>query len=1359
MKRKFLVISVLVMVLVLALVLSGCIAQKNPKLLAPKLVYPANGASNVSTNVTLKWSDPNKELHFTSYEVLWGTSKASLSESTGTTATQLKLDLNYSKTYYWQVVGTDKDGKVATSDEWSFTTKALPAPSTPILKITSVSTDSIALQWTKSEYASTITLYSATSTTFSAVKAFPGSLTSYTVTDLEPATLYKFYVVASNTSGKATSTIVSTTTKSVPTPPKPILPSTPVLKITSVSTNTISLEWTESKNASEVDVYSSTSTQFNKLATLPSNATSYTAANLEASTTYKFFVVGINPAGCATSNIVATTTKKTVSPSTVTAFSIYLTDKPAALASVTAVYVNLSDISVHTTLGGSSTWYSMLSTPTTYNLLDLVGTVVSVTTQDLPSSALITQIRLEVASATVMVGTESHTVKIPSGRIYINVASMSVSRAGNLFLDFDLSKSLKKLGNGEYMLSPVVHVISGNERGIVKGKVEMNSQPVVDASVSLSTSATVVAETYTKINGNFTFAAVAIGNYTLTIEASGASTFSTTVTVSKGVNDLGTLELMAPTYPPSKPVVTSIKASGNIVTLSWTDSSTDVSAFKIWRKTDPNQAFVQIASVPSSITTYVDTVELGKKYYYMVSVTNPYGTAWSDSKSVITPPVLTVSPMSTKAGKDQTLSFTVTATSVDGIKEIDGELSTDSSSITTWTGTIKLKSPSTTGLYNATFTAYDNHGNETTVMAKVDANVSLPVISFTSIPATVGVGESFTVSVEATAVGSGNAIKSITIGGSSVAPTFVSSNTYIATATLERNGKGLTTIIATAVDDYGNATMTSENVYVDGTAPKLTMKFIGTGVSAATSTYNFDTNNTTMSATIYTNSVATEISYQFDDSNATLTVHDEYVVNGVSASGAYERGFPYQPLATTVSFPITSYGTETISDMFGNTATYTYTVKIVKDATPPTMSIEMPDIVKGGSTFTATVTVSDVDSGLATDTFVATFNGVPVNSYTYDDTSKTFTLTLDSSTTTGNAMLSAYIEDKAGNATNLSKNIYVDGTPPEITIKISSANAWFTDNASHTWNYTTSGATVYLYYKSLPTFVGTITDNSASSIAATGTYNGGVISTFNGNNTAEVTFSDSLVTGTTNLSLIATDIVENVNEATITFVATQDANVDNVSIQSTPENVDAASPTATLTYNASDSESGIKSAEITVKSTSGDSKSTTLTPGISESVDLMPLINQLSIENKGATDVYVTITATDNVGNSTTTRVATVNVNLTFSITRISTASENGTTVLVVAFNTLASTTSTFTASDISLTYTASGITYYASAVEAMDGTTNMATITLLASGTAAGSPVVPADLLSGDYTVSATNVVSKNNSIVVSNNGTQVTL
>ncbi len=485
MKNKF-IIAIVIAFFLLVLFLSGCFLIPQ-KLLSPELLSPENETSNVSTNVILQWKDPNPNSNSNTYKIYFGASTP-LSYLKNSTKTHFTINnLGYSTTYYWAVSPVNKEGKMATSNTWHFTTKALPKPSTPTLNVTSVSTNSVSLEWTESTNAASAVLYSATSNQFSGVVVLSGATTSYIVTGLDPTTVYRFFVVAFNPSGEATSNTVATTTHALP----PLLPSTPTLNVTSISTDTITLQWTESSHASSVTICQATTGIFSPKATLTGVATSYIVNNLVSNTAYRYFVVAFNPSGEATSNTVATTTRALPSllPSTPT-----LNVTSISTDTITLQWTESSHASSVTIYQATAGTFSPKATLTGVATSYIVNNLVSNTAYK-----------------------------------YFIVASNPFGKA-------------------------------------TSNKVEATTMKIVVKPIAPELS----------VNSPDTYSAV----------------------------------------------------------LTWSEVSTNVSGFHIWRRTSSNEAYTLVKTADKSAKTYTDTVNPGHNYSYLVSAYNPTGQSFSRSASV-----------------------------------------------------------------------------------------------------------------------------------------------------------------------------------------------------------------------------------------------------------------------------------------------------------------------------------------------------------------------------------------------------------------------------------------------------------------------------------------------------------------------------------------------------------------------------------------------------------------------------------------------------------------------------------------------------------------------------------------------------
>jgi len=168
----------------------------------PSNPYPADGSTGTSTNVALSWYTKSNGASVT-YSLYFGTSQnPSLYFSDLTSPEYTISNLNYSTTYYWYIIASN--GYFSTKGSlWSFTTQSEPIPSAPTgLYYTSVTSNSVSLSWSPSQYASGYNVYRSTNeTNFSKISST--SNTYYTDTNLSPSMTYYYEITAYNSSGES----------------------------------------------------------------------------------------------------------------------------------------------------------------------------------------------------------------------------------------------------------------------------------------------------------------------------------------------------------------------------------------------------------------------------------------------------------------------------------------------------------------------------------------------------------------------------------------------------------------------------------------------------------------------------------------------------------------------------------------------------------------------------------------------------------------------------------------------------------------------------------------------------------------------------------------------------------------------------------------------------------------------------------------------------------------------------------------------------------------------------------------------------------------------------------------------------
>ena len=187
---------------------SGSTTTSTPS--APANPSPANGATGVSVAPTLSWS---ASANATSYNVYFGTSASPPLVGTTAGTTYTPSTLSNSTTYYWIVVATNSS-VTASSATWSFTTAASPTPAAPTNPSPANGATGVSvtptLSWSASENATSYNVYFGSSATPPLVGTTSG--TTYTPGTLSNSTTYYWIVVATDSSGTASSATWSFTT-------------------------------------------------------------------------------------------------------------------------------------------------------------------------------------------------------------------------------------------------------------------------------------------------------------------------------------------------------------------------------------------------------------------------------------------------------------------------------------------------------------------------------------------------------------------------------------------------------------------------------------------------------------------------------------------------------------------------------------------------------------------------------------------------------------------------------------------------------------------------------------------------------------------------------------------------------------------------------------------------------------------------------------------------------------------------------------------------------------------------------------------------------------------------------------------
>lgn len=200
---------------------------------------------------------------------------------------------------------------------------------------------------------------------------------------------------------------------------------------------------------------------------------------------------------------------------------VHLADAP--LPDVTSLVITIDRIEAH--LNGE--WTVLESQPQTLDLLDLTTTAMVVAEAGLPAGDY-NQVRLFVSEATVTDSDGTHDVNIPSSLntgIKINIhAPVQPNTVTAILLDFNVEKSLNRLGNGNYQMQPVIPAVLMDLAGTVTGTVTLNDAPVHGALVTAVYTAgtsyplgTEVNTSTTAEDGTFKVWALLPGTYTFEV--------------------------------------------------------------------------------------------------------------------------------------------------------------------------------------------------------------------------------------------------------------------------------------------------------------------------------------------------------------------------------------------------------------------------------------------------------------------------------------------------------------------------------------------------------------------------------------------------------------------------------------------------------------------------------------------------------------------------------------------------------------------------------------------------------------------------------------------------------------------------
>jgi hypothetical protein len=161
-----------------------------------------------------------------------------------------------------------------------------------------------------------------------------------------------------------------------------------------------------------------------------------------------------------------------------------LHDAPAA-GTVTSVKVTIDNVEVFSPETG---WTTIDGDEDTYDLLQLQNENNALLGDKILETGTYTQFRLKISSIVVTDANGDHNAKIPSEKMQVNtVLNVRPNATAVLDIDFDAAESLHLTGNGEYIVTPVLHVTTYETANVlIRGRIVTVSGGAVVSDIVVS---------------------------------------------------------------------------------------------------------------------------------------------------------------------------------------------------------------------------------------------------------------------------------------------------------------------------------------------------------------------------------------------------------------------------------------------------------------------------------------------------------------------------------------------------------------------------------------------------------------------------------------------------------------------------------------------------------------------------------------------------------------------------------------------------------------------------------------------------------------------------------------------------------
>src|SRR3984885_6108558 len=343
------------------------------------------------------------------------------------------------------------------------------------------------------------------------------------------------------------------------------------------------------------------------------------------------------------------------------------------------------------------------------------------------------------------------------------------------------------------------------------------------------------------------------------------------------------------------------------------------------------------------------------------------------------------------------------------------------------TATLPISSPLPQGAYKIVAQIQDLAGNQANASTSFNIDTTPPVISFSQPTANSYVGASSTqVVVQYSDDQAIDTTKlSVTLDG---APLAMTTSPTSATTVASSLGNGAHMLLASIKDLAGNVGSAQINFNVDTTVPTIHVS------------------QPAPNAILNTHVPAVSINYS-DVSGLNLTTLKVYV-NGADATSLFTATSPTASGQLTSACPLPD-GQNTITASIGNMAGTVGTAASIflVDTTPPTVSFQAPASRTNSDAPAVTISYSDATSGVDPNSLVVTLDGANISTLVAPGASSaTGVLQLNPPLADGTHVLTASVQDRAGNVSQpATLSFFVDTTPPVLSFAAPLNNS-FTNN-------------------------------------------------------------------------------------------------------------------------------------------------------------------------------------------------------------------------------------------------------------------------------------------------------------------------